>query len=363
MEVKLGRYTPINDEVSDLKEGMDFRLPKYRREVFLKFYEFHDKFKGHAGAVYSAFPYLFEKLNMTQEEKLWFVFINGCSQHVVTTYLIFEQFSDFRNLDIQKLNEWFYNNYKKLGWDTDRRYFKNSFIKCVQSYKDNVGNQSQSDFFNKLTNTSDPYKNFENVWSKVLNGFAYFGRLSTFSYLEYLKLASVNLDCNQLFLDDIKGSKSHRNGICKVIGRDDWEDTKINEVKYTPEMIEYLSYEGEQLLAEAKNRFDGENVNYFTLETTLCCYKGWHRVNRRYPNVYNDMFHDRIKKSEIMMDRELPIFWESREKFLPDNLRLEKSPTDIGFCKEKQNHYRLTGEVIMMQDMFPEFKNNLKKNF
>ena len=356
--MELGRFS--KKEESKLVGGLDFRLPKYRREVFLKFYEFHDKYKGHAGAVYSAFPFLFEKLNMTKEEKLWFVFINGCSQHVVTTYLIFERFPDIKSINIEDLKFWFCSNYKKLGWDTDRRYFKNSFIKCVENYRYHIGSGTQEEFFNKLSGSSDPYKNFENIWSKVLGGFAYFGRLSTFSYLEYLKLAGVNLDCNQLFLNDIKGSKSHRNGICKVIGRDDWEDTKKNVVKCTPEMIEYLSYEGEQLLKEAKSRFDGEHVNYFTLETTLCCYKGWHRVNRRYPNVYNDMFHDRIKKSEELMGLGLPIFWESRRHYLPDHLLLEKTNSDIGFCKEKQNHYRLTGEVIMMEKMFPEFKNNLK---
>ena len=359
----LNRYNGVHGimENRKLNEGMDFRLPRYRREVFLKFFEFHDKYKGHAGAVYSAFPYLFEKLNMTEEEKLWFVFINGCSQHVVTTYLIFEKFPDFNNLKINELKEWFYKNYKKLGWDTDRRYFKNSFIKCIESYKNNIGNQTQVQFFDKLTQSSDPFKNFQQVWKKVLNDFVYYGRLSTFSYLEYLKLAGVNLDCDQLFLDNIKGSKSHRNGICKVIGRDDWDHTKKNDVVYSPEMVEYIAYEGSELLREAKERFNGVNVNYFTLETTLCCYKGWHRVNRRYPNVYNDMFHDRIKKSEVMMERPLDIFWDSREHYLPEHLRLEKNSSDIGFCKEKQNHYRLTGEVIMMDKMFPEFKNNLKQ--
>lgn len=360
----LGRFCEINgiSEVSDLKDGFDFRLPQYRREVFLRFFEFHDKYRGHAGAVYSSFPYVFEKLGMTKEERIWFAFINGCSQHVVTTYLIFERFPNFSKLNVEELNIWFYENYKKLGWDTDRRYFKNSFIQCVKNYKMHIGNSTQEEFFERVGNSDDPYKSFENIWKKVLGEFAYFGRLSTFSYLEFLKLSGVNLDCNQLFLDDIKGSKSHRNGICKVIGRDDWEDTKTNKVIYTPEMIEYLSFEGGELLKEAKKRFGGEHVNYFTLETTLCCYKGWHRVNRRYPNVYNDMFHDRIKKSEEMMGVDLSIFWESRERFLPKHLRLESSPEDIGFCKDKQNHYRLTGEVIMMDNMFTGFKNNLKKN-
>jgi len=44
------------NEISDLKIGMDFRELKYRREVFLRFYEFHLKYKSHPGGVYFAMP-------------------------------------------------------------------------------------------------------------------------------------------------------------------------------------------------------------------------------------------------------------------------------------------------------------------
>ena len=39
----IGRYCELNnlEEIKDLKVGMDFRKPEYRREVFLRFYEFH----------------------------------------------------------------------------------------------------------------------------------------------------------------------------------------------------------------------------------------------------------------------------------------------------------------------------------
>ena len=71
-EQQIGRYCQINDEfeVSNLEYGMDFRLPKYRREVFLRFYEFHLQNNAHPGAVYYTFDYIFEKLNLTQEQKL-----------------------------------------------------------------------------------------------------------------------------------------------------------------------------------------------------------------------------------------------------------------------------------------------------
>ena len=101
---------------------VDYRLNEHRRKVFIDFYNFHLKNKGHAGAVYYAFPFIFDELVMTDEQKYWFVFINGCSQNVVTTYLIYKSFPDLHELDIKKLGEYFRANYEKFGWDTDRRY-------------------------------------------------------------------------------------------------------------------------------------------------------------------------------------------------------------------------------------------------
>src|SRR6056300_809426 len=148
----IGRYSEINNvpEVMQLKKGMDFRLPQYRREVFLRFYEFHLKYRAHPGAVYYVFPFIWAKYNFTMEQKLWFCFINGCSQHPITTWLIFKEFPCIHKLDVDKLTKWFNANYKALGWDTDRRYFKASFINDVSHYKSVVqkSGMSQEDMFN-----------------------------------------------------------------------------------------------------------------------------------------------------------------------------------------------------------------------
>ena len=134
------------------------------------------------------------------------------------------------------------------------------------------------------------------------------------------------------------------------MGRDDLDWTKDNEVKYGTELIKKLSQSGSELLEEAQSYTKHPDVSYFTLETTLCCYKGWHRVNRRYPNVYNDMFYERIKTAEQKWPKEdFSIFWDSRKKYLSSELRLEDNILDKGLCKQKQNYYRKTGEVIMME--------------
>jgi len=374
MNQVIGRWSTINDkeEVKNLTYGMDFRDPLYRREVFLRFYEFHLKHKSHPGAVYFAMPYLSKESSMSLEDKLWIAFINGCSQNIVTTWLIWNEFPSLKNLNISHLDSWWNDNHTKFkvgsGWDSDRKYFKigkTGFVNCVESYKKAVDKYgSQEALFSSLCDSTDVYKNFENAWNFVRENFLSFGRLSTFSYLEYLRIQGLPLDCNSLFLYDISGSKSHRNGLCKVLGRDDldWWDAKEshnpNFTGYAPDTLSWLEKEGELLLQEAKDLITHQDVSYFTLESTLCCYKSWHRPNRRYPNVYMDMFHDRIKYAESEWNKSFDLFWKMRKDNLPDNLRLESNVNDPGLSKEKQNHYRLTGQVIMMDNDWSCFKND-----
>jgi hypothetical protein len=350
-------------EESELKYGFDFRLPQYRREVFLRFYEFHLKYRAHAGGVYYAFPYIWKKNGLDGNQKLWFCFINGCSQNVVSTNIIFEAFPDLNSLKISRLERWWRENSGRLAWDTDRRFVRKRFPEMVLRYKNLVG-ENQSVYFSQFLKSADPKKNFSSAWETVLKNFVLFGRLATFSYLEYLRIAGLYLDCDRLFLEDIKGSKSHRNGIMKVAGRDDYDWQKKNPVTYTPEIINWAKEYAEELLEESRERIDHPDVSYFTLETTLCNFKGWFRKNRRYPNVYNDMFFDRIKKAERKWPKEdFSIFWEARKNFLPKNLRLEDNPGDLGVHPLKQNHFRLTGQVIMMDRDWDCFRNEYNDKF
>jgi len=368
------RYSELmcEREISDLKAGMDFRLPQYRREVFLRFYEFCLKYRVHAGASlpYMTFPYLRKELGWTREQMLWFVFINGNTQHPLTSWLIFKRFPDFANLDLPALDSWYNKEWLRLEFDTDRRHQKRDFIRSVTEYKKLAG-KDQTGFFQDVTVSDDPLENFQAAWNKVREDFYSFGRMSTFSYLEYLRIAKLNVEPNSLFLEDISGSKSLRNGLAKMLGRDDldWggpDNLTGFDGKYTPEVMDWLKAEGAQILKEAKERFKGRDffwdVNYFTLESEFCTYKAWHRPNRRYPGVYADMFYQRIKKAEQKWPEEdFSIFWKMRQAKLPRWLCLEDSPGDPGLKPEKQNHYRLTGQPIMMDQDWPCFENDFNK--
>jgi hypothetical protein len=360
--VQPGRYCALNGiaEEGDLVAGLDFRRPEYRREVFLRFYDFHLRHRAHPGAVYYVIPELRRRLGWTDEQAYWFAFINGNTQNPVTSYIIWSKFPDIATLNPRYLRDFCSNEWKRLDWDTDRRYWKAHFISAVEKYIALLNGRNQAEFFDQF-NRADELYGFDKLWKIVREKFYGFGRLSAWSYIEYLRIIGLGVQPRELFLRDIPGSKSHRNGLCKVLGRDDM-DWREGDSPFTDEILAWLEREAMLLLLEAQDRAletaHYRDANFLTLESTLCCYKSWHRPNRRYPNVYNDMLHDRIKRAEASWRTNLSVFWDIRRRCLPEYLRLEDNLGDVGLKPEKQNHYLLTGEVILMDRDWPCFANH-----
>jgi hypothetical protein len=361
---KPGRYCAVHEleEIQALEPGMDFRRPEYRREVFLRFYEFHLKYRAHPGCVYYLMPYLAKRHGWDEESRLWYAFLNGNTQNPVTSWIIFREFPSVHSLDVPRLTAWFNAEWDRLEFDTDRRYHKKNFLPAVQAYRALLAGQRQVDYFASLPTPERSY--FRSLW-ECRKQFYSFGRLSMFSYSEYLRIMGLPLDCEDLFLRDLDGSKSHRNGLCKVLGRDDldWHDSNPAFPGYSEEILVWLEEEAHLLRAEAFRRVQGQDyaadAGYFTLESALCTYKSWHRPNRRYPNVYNDMLVLRIQRAERAWGERFQDFWAARQQYLPRPLRWEDNPNDPGLTPRKQNHYLHTGQVIMMDLEWPCFKNDL----
>ncbi len=354
------------EEIADLKPGMDFREPRYRREVWLRFYEFHLTYGIHPGLVYLFFPYLSEKYRWDTEQKLWFAYINGCTQNPCTTMAVFEEFPELRSLRLDQMEKWHRENWRRLDYDIDRRYQKGHLVEMVGDYLRHLDGRTQEEFFNGFLGDGDPRRQFARTWDYVYNRFYMFGRLSTFSYLEYLKIMGIPLEFTTFFMEDLSGSRSHRNGILKVCGRDDldWHHGENGVMTHTPDIVAFADREALTLLEEARRRFRNRafsrSVGIETMESTLCCYKSWFRKNRRYPNVYTDMSFNRIRKAEAMWDgrKDFGVFWEARARSLPEELLLERNPDDPGLTPYKQNWFRETGEVIMMDHFDPVFTNH-----
>jgi len=337
-----------------LSPGLDFRKKEYRRETFLRFYEFHLRYKSHPGGVYYLIPFLRERYKWDDEQTLFFCFLNGNTQNPVTSWLLFNAGKD----DLGSLKKFYEENYGRLQYDTDRRHHKPFLMESLASYYNLLGDYSQKKFLDQIADGG-----FSAIWDAATSVYT-FGRLSAFSYSEYLKIAGVKFDCDTLFLHDMSGSKSHRNGLCIVTGRDEYDWHHSNPMfggDYPPGLVETLIQEADEILAEVHERgaMGSKDANLFTLESALCTYKSWHRPNRRYPNVYNDLMHDRICAAEYSWPEiDFSVSWEARTKYLPSYLRLEDTLSDPGCVPVKQNHYLRTGQPIMMDIEHECFKNS-----
>jgi hypothetical protein len=364
-EIKIGRA--CNREVKDLRPGLDFRLPEYRREVFHRFYDFHLRNRAHPGCVYFLFDHIFKRLGLNDEQKLWFCFINGNTQNPATTLIIYEKFPDLSGVNVEfstEFDAWFLWNFKKLAFDLDRRHHKKVFSKAIESYKISTKGDQRC-YFDSLQRGCE-FDTFDAAYESVTRDFYGFGRLTTWSYLEYLRIAGIKLAPRDLKLRDIGGSRSHRNGLAKVLGRDDIDFHVSNPAfdgSYPEPVMAWLEEEAALLLREAQERAAGRHyaadVNNFTLESALCTFKSFFRPNRRYPGVYVDMLGDRIKEAKRLFPKHsiLSLIEEARGA-LPDFLLYERKPWDVGLRPEKQNHFLKTGQIVTMGFEDPVFTND-----
>lgn len=373
---RIGTWAELNgvQEVSQLEAGMDFRQPIYRREVFHRFYQFTLKYRVHPGCVYFALPALQRELTMDQEDYLWLCFLNGNTQNPVTSWILMQRFPTLQDADPDDVTTYVGRNWQALQFDTDRRYQKAHLGKAVAKYKEYIAKGTQMGVLGAFTERCNDLTSekiaFLQMWQEIDEHYHGFGRLSAWSYLEYLRIAGLSMQPPNLMLRDKAGSRSHRNGLCKVLGRDDldWHDSNpAFDGVYSPEVLVWLEEEADILLDQARVRADADyfaDVNYFTLESALCTFKSCFRPNRRYPNCYADMMRDRIKWAEAAWpDLDFDLFWRIRRLELPARLRLEDNPGDLGLVPIKQNWFRTTGEMVMMDLDDPVFANGYTEQF
>ena len=335
--------------------NVDWRLPENRREAFLRFYAFHLEHKSHPGLVYSFLPAIAEDRGLDNDQRAWLAWLNGNTQNPAMSLLLLDAAPTHH--DWRKAVEFWNDNFKLMDFDTDRRHQKSKFGEATEKWAQEVGGSPFTGWaMAGLGGWSD-------TWMHA-NAHPYMGRLSAWSMTEYARILlghDVVPDSDTWLLNDVSGSKSHRNGIAVVAGYDAtyWEA----DVPKMLGIVEELEAYADGLLEEARERNPGHpDVGRLTMESALCTYKSWHKPNRRYPNVYADMAYNRIKKAEARFGTRFDVLWEAREKDLPNYLRLEEMPFDPGMVAVKQNHYLEYGSIPVMYKTYPEMKSEFDEN-
>lgn len=329
---------------------IDWRLPEHREEAFLRFYEFHLKWKAHPGMVYSFLPEIATEFGLDEDGREWLVWLNGNTQNAVTSLMLLEAAPNWR--DYKKAIDFWNDNFKLLEWDTDRRHQKSKFGEATERWvkeRDrDLGWEGWAEF------------GWERVWQYAKSQ-PYMGRLSGWSMMEYARILLRGIpDMGSFLLEDKAGSRSHRNGLAFIAGYDAvyWGPDDADMLGVVPE-LEQLA---ELLLTNARRRNpEHPDVSRMTMESALCTYKSWHKPNRRYPGVYADMMYNRIKKAEARFNRKFDLLWQIRKRDLPWYLRLEERTLDPGLAPVKQNWYLETGEPIALHHEWPDMTDGFEQ--
>jgi hypothetical protein len=298
----------------------DYRLVENRREYFMQYYKMNLEHGVHPGVVYLYMPELKKRLGWDDEQALWFATLNGFTQNPITSMRMLEVMPVLpqSNDEFKKADDWFNAEWANLQFDQDRVKNKRNTMTGIWSYRELVAESgSQAALWT-------PGQSYSDLWGKA-NRIYSLGRLSTFSYLEYVYLNGFGADCTDLMFGD-SGSRSHRNGMMFLIGADDkrmpngfdghYENFKV--------VCDYLDRSAAEFLDEFRGLNPSlEFAGNFTFESQLCAFKNGF-FSRRYPGVYADMAEDRIKwYDERGMSQYTSIFKDIRAECLPDWLRQE----------------------------------------
>lgn len=237
--------------------------------------------------------YLFRRFEHNREQKLWIAWIYGTTYHFPTTWVIWNEFPDMELVGLDRLKDWNNNNYKRLRYQTDTKWNKGHLPAQFESYKNWVGDRSQEESFKDFIAPGSPKLSFNLLWDEVKTKFHKFGRYSTWFYMQTLKqCCGLPIEPSSLMLEDYSGSRSHRNGLCLALGKDDWYDKKLST-----EELAYLDAQSYLILEEVKQDFP--NTDYFDMETCLCSFKKIFRVKHgRYLGYYLDRQAEEISQCE-----------------------------------------------------------------
>lgn len=286
----------------------DLRLLENREKAFLDWCDWSLRNKDCDPALW-LLSYLFERFEHNIEQRFWISWIYGTTYNLPTAWIIWNEFPDFHLVDLDRLTRWNDANYKRLRYQTDTKWNKGFLPDQFASYRSWVyydnPDKSQRWKFNSLQG-----KSFNFVWESISRNLYKFGRYSTWFYLQTLKdCVGMKFFPDNLKLSDYSGSRSHRNGLCYAVGRDDWVNKKLDET-----CCMYL----EESALNLKNKLD-RDMDLYQMETLLCSFKKvFRKKDGRYLGYYLDRQAEEIKRVEKdgWNGIDWSVFWDARKETL-----------------------------------------------
>lgn len=291
LQLKIGEtYQP-----SFLALGEGCNLPDLvsdRIEYFLRYYEASMRVYDTDPAMFML-CYLCDRMEMNIEQRYLLSLFYSFTYHLPTAWVMWNEFPDLHNLDIDRFRNWYQTNRARLVYETDMSWKKECTIEIVGHYKNLIGSGTQEDFFRSMTN-SNPTESFYNLWRELPERLIDYGRYTVWTYLQVLKeVCGVNTEPDTLFLSDSKAS-SQRSALAYMLGWD--EKAQVRRYPFTKDETEVLNKLSYQVYDAMVERCPDLKLDYYNYETCLCAWKKTFS-NKKGKGRYIGYYHDRVAKN------------------------------------------------------------------
>ena len=98
---------------------------------------------------YGMLRYVCDRFELNMEQRYWLAFLYASCYCGATTYWIYNEFPDYENVDIGRVNRWWVAGGRERSlFQTDRRWVRsrNQFAQMVESYRNFASENQQAKF-------------------------------------------------------------------------------------------------------------------------------------------------------------------------------------------------------------------------
>jgi hypothetical protein len=271
---------------------------------------------GDIDPAYPMLRYICDRFELNIEQRYWIAFLYGCCYCGPTVYYIYNEFPDYENVDVFRLERWWYANKSKLLFQTDRLRIRSNdqFIPAFVSYRKLCG-VCQEDTLRQFVYPGMPKKSYDVMYKVLLKDVKYFGRYSMFLWLECMhRLTEIPIQPTGI---DWRNANNCLNGLllannCPEIDKPTAQDCAMADVLIR------------ETMAEITFAYPKYYTDIWDIETTLCAYYKYIH-GKRFIGYYLDrqMKEINIMKANVTSGVCWDVLYDFRKEYQP-HLNIKK---------------------------------------
>lgn len=324
----------------DNREELFFRYLRWRLSV-------HDLDHSHYCKVLTE--------GMTDSEKCWFSFLFGMTYRTPQAYAYWYTFPNVEEIDLEAMEEWHKDNWKRTSYGTDTRYNKGHFVAQTESILEWKAGGTLLEKVLEAANVGTAFENFSSLFEEICTLHKY-GRMTAWITCQCLyDTLRLPIDFDNVLVRNPSTDSSMMsiwNGYQVLKGREDRLLGKYAEegnYKVTKTDLEEVSKDIMRYREKAVD-YVGSTIDIFKWESIWCQFK--RLFNKEYSWEYPGHSSGDATSRYLYYREHWPeVDWTPFRRALLSQESIIKGQTYVG---EYNKIFGRTGLLLNLHEMYPD---------